>query len=177
MVCRVWSDVGLYVVGYRHHLLFPGDTLDHLQFDCHPNRAIRHCTPYKTTLTAGTGTIPPLADGWKKFGKRKKWLLLEWIIFEYPRRGDVRYEGEKKVHIYSALICYMCILLLLVEGSSQQIICLHLTLSLVFPSVTQPLNVLLPYFILPGSSIFRILCPLYPLSLLSTCPNHLSLLL
>uniref|UniRef100_A0A3P8VS09 Estrogen-induced osteoclastosis regulator 1 n=1 Tax=Cynoglossus semilaevis TaxID=244447 RepID=A0A3P8VS09_CYNSE len=33
----------------------------------------------------------------------------------------------------------------------------------------------LPLFLLPGSSISNILLPMYPLSLLCTCPNHLNL--
>lgn len=33
----------------------------------------------------------------------------------------------------------------------------------------------LPLFLLPRSSIFNILCPLYPESLLWTCTNHLNL--
>lgn len=32
-----------------------------------------------------------------------------------------------------------------------------------------------PLFFLPGSSIFNIACPIYPLSLLYMCPNHLRL--
>ncbi|KAJ8369913.1 hypothetical protein SKAU_G00099410 [Synaphobranchus kaupii] len=72
------------------------------------------------------------------------------------------------------------------KGLPQRIICFHLFLSCASSSVTPTacmssftvsLNLLLglPLLLLPGSSMSSILLPIYPTSLLRTCPNHLSL--
>ncbi|KAF7650345.1 hypothetical protein LDENG_00127500, partial [Lucifuga dentata] len=72
------------------------------------------------------------------------------------------------------------------QGSPQRIICLHLTLSSASSSLTPTnfmssfttsINLLfgLPLGLLPGSSNLSILLPICSLSLLCTCPNHLSL--
>ena len=52
-----------------------------------------------------------------------------------------------------------------------------LTLATCMSSLTASINLLfsLPLPLLPGSSISSILLPMYPLSLLCTCPNHLNL--
>ncbi|XP_054648940.1 uncharacterized protein LOC129190355 [Dunckerocampus dactyliophorus] len=72
------------------------------------------------------------------------------------------------------------------QGSPQQINCLNLTLSSASSSLTPTtfmssfttsINLFfgLPLGLLPGSSKLSILLPIYSLSLLWTCPNHLSL--
>ncbi|XP_068182162.1 mitogen-activated protein kinase kinase kinase kinase 4 isoform X5 [Antennarius striatus] len=72
------------------------------------------------------------------------------------------------------------------QGSPQQINSIHLTLSSASSSLTPAtsmssfitsINLLfgLPLGLLPGSSKLSILLPIYSLSLLWTCPNHLSL--
>jgi len=70
-----------------------------------------------------------------------------------------------------------------IQGSPQ---CLHLSLSSVSSSLTPtnfissfttPINLLfgLPQGLLPGGSNLSILLPIYSLSIVCTCPNHLSL--
>ncbi|KAF7708794.1 hypothetical protein HF521_017851, partial [Silurus meridionalis] len=70
--------------------------------------------------------------------------------------------------------------------SPQRIIRLHTPLSstsssfnpttcMSFLTTSKNLLLVLPLFLLPGGSILSILLPIYPMSLLCTCPNHLNL--
>ena len=69
------------------------------------------------------------------------------------------------------------------QGLPQQIFHLHLFLSssvtsaTAISSLTAFINLRFGFlrFLFPGSSILSILLPIYPLSFLRTCPNHLSL--
>ncbi|KAF7653156.1 hypothetical protein LDENG_00086470, partial [Lucifuga dentata] len=89
-------------------------------------------------------------------------------------------------YCFSWVVFFFFSFWLSLQGSPQRIICLHLTLSSASSSLTPTnfmssfttsINLLfgLPLGLLPGSSNLSILLPICSLSLLCTCPNHLSL--
>uniref|UniRef100_A0A3P8WWC6 Protease associated domain containing 1 n=1 Tax=Cynoglossus semilaevis TaxID=244447 RepID=A0A3P8WWC6_CYNSE len=85
-----------------------------------------------------------------------------------------------------AVLLLLSALSLFFSGFAQHIIDFHLSLFSAFSTLTPTICMSslttsiyllfgLPLFLLPGSSISNILLPMYPLSLLCTCPNHLNL--
>ena len=90
------------------------------------------------------------------------------------------------IFLYSFFFFFFSLRLFSFQASPQRITVFHfdiffvsstLTPTTCMCSLTTSINLLfgLPLRLLPGSSISSILLPMYPLSLLCTCPNHLNL--
>lgn len=112
-------------------------------------------------------TLPPLCD----------WRWSSWRVYrEKPQTGSesVKLNDECVMNVHSESIINF--LLLLLWGSPRQIICLHLTRPLACSPFSTFMNLLCSSSFPPaGSSISSVFRPVHPPSLLSTCPNHLSL--